>query len=489
VSFSIERFPRRLLALTTVPLLIVGAVLIAVTSAQWRAERRARRANTLDQTAARIASQVVAWGESVRVAALAADVETDPSRMDRLLSGLLERFPDIASVQWIDANGRRIAGQRRAGVLSLPDFSMESAGLRAHIQRVGLWFAPLHFQKEGSPRLPCVVALKGPASSRGFLIAEFQTDTIETLLRRAPLPMTLASQTGAVATSISRPIENLGLVLTLRDEPGFGAALVAGLFALLALLVAIAGFLERRWSRRAAGDIAHRERLMTIGATASAIGHELRTALAVIRKAIDALKLRADLSDPRAAKQIDAVENQVRLGNRLLSDLLEFARPRSPSLKPDDVNPLIEDVVGALGLPRAIRVETALAATLPPVALDADKMRQVLSNLILNASDAMPEGGTLKVATRRVGERVVVEIRDDGAGMALEVHRRLFEPFFSTKARGMGLGLSIVKKIVDAHGGDVQVESAPGRGTIVTFSLPAAPPSASQAAISEAASP
>ena len=462
MSFSANRFPRRLLILTIVPLIALGVTLIVVTALQLRSERRARRENALDQTAAQIADQVKAWGESVRVAALAADVDlVDSSRSARLLGGLLTRFPEVTSVELFDAAGRRTLEQRRVGVLSLPDFSLSSDGLRSYVRNVNVWMAPLHFHQEGSPRLPFVAALESQAQLRGFLVVEFQTNAIETLLKRAALPMILTQHAIVGDKNNSRQLENLGMVLSLHESTNTlsGLWLIAGLVAILFLFVFITGLLERRWSRRAAEDIAHRERLMTIGATASAIGHELRTALAVIRNAVDALKIRADLSDPRAAKHADAIENQVRLGNRLLSDLLEFARPRSSSLKSENIHPLIEDVVAVLNLPRAIRVETSLLDAAPLISLDADKMRQVLANLILNAADAMPHGGELKISTRQTGKQMVIEILDSGAGMTLAVQRRLFEPFFSTKARGLGLGLSIVKKIIDAHSGHIRIQS------------------------------
>ncbi len=475
MSFSANRFPRRLLILTVVPLILLGVTLIAVTASQLRRERRARRDNALDQTSAQIADQVKAWGESVRVAALSADMDlADPSRSARLLSGLLARFPEVTSAQLLDATGRRVLEQRRAGVLSLPDLSLSSDGLRTYVRNVNVWMAPLHFQQEGSPRLPFVAALEAQGQLRGFLVVEFQTNAIETLLKRAAIPMVLMQHAIVGDKNNSRQLENLGMVLSLRQNANAlsGLWIVSGLVLILSLLVLVTGFLERKWSRRAADDIAHRERLMTIGATASAIGHELRTALAVIRNAVDALKIRADLSDPRAAKHADAIENQVRLGNRLLSDLLEFARPRSSALKPENIHPLIEDVVAVLNLPRAIRVEISLMETVPLLSVDADKMRQVLSNLILNAADAMPDGGDLKIATRQTGNYFLVEILDTGAGMTLDVQRRLFEPFFSTKARGMGLGLSIVKKIIDAHAGQIRVQSLPGAGTTISLLLP-----------------
>jgi signal transduction histidine kinase len=470
------------LILAVVPLAVIGVALIAVTGWQLRTERQARRDNALDQTAAQIADRIKTWGESARLAGLIADVNgVDSDRGLRVLNTLLARFPDMASAQLFDAAGRRVLERRRPGVLSLPELNLESAALRGRVQRDRVWMAPMHVQNEASPRLPFAVAISDGDRLRGFLILEFQTSAIDVLLARAPFSMTiLATPDGRTvraggAHAPFRTIDNVGLILALRaDGHGVSAAwIVAGMIFILMGVVLVTGFLERHWSRRAADDIAHRERLVTIGTTASAIGHELRTALAVIRNAVEALKIRADVSTPNAAKHVEAIENQIRLGNRLLSDLLEFARPRSAVRKADNINPLIQDVLATLSLPRSIRVESHLSDALPLLSLDADKMRQVLSNLVLNAADAMPEGGRLNIATRPSGTAVLVEIRDDGAGMPADVHRRLFEPFFSTKARGMGLGLSIVKKIVDAHEGEIRIESAAGHGTTVTLLFPA----------------
>jgi signal transduction histidine kinase len=119
-----------------------------------------------------------------------------------------------------------------------------------------------------------------------------------------------------------------------------------------------------------------------------------------------------------------------------------------------------------------VRIETDLAAGLPPVPADRDLLARALGNLVANALEAMPDGGTLAVKTRAVGEGVALEVSDTGPGLTEEQRTRLFTPYYTTKKGGTGLGLAIVQGIVSDHGGRIQVESAPGAGTTFTLVLP-----------------
>jgi signal transduction histidine kinase len=159
---------------------------------------------------------------------------------------------------------------------------------------------------------------------------------------------------------------------------------------------------------------------------------------------------------------------------RIVDEFAEFARMPRPEPRPTDVNAVVEKV---LALHRAgagaVRLETALSPGLPAIAADPDLLARALGNLVRNALEAMPQGGTLNVRTAARDGTVRVEVEDDGPGITEEQRTRLFVPYFTTKKGGTGLGLAIVQGIVSDHGGRVEVQSAPGAGTTFTLILPA----------------
>ena len=142
----------------------------------------------------------------------------------------------------------------------------------------------------------------------------------------------------------------------------------------------------------------------------------------------------------------------------------------------ESVGDLVERVL-ALYRARAaaVRIETGLAAGLPAVPADRDLLARALGNLVANALEAMPDGGTLSVKTRAVEEGVALEVSDTGPGLTEEQRTRLFTPYYTTKKGGTGLGLAIVQGIVSDHGGRIQIQSTPGAGTTFTLVLPSAP--------------
>jgi signal transduction histidine kinase len=165
----------------------------------------------------------------------------------------------------------------------------------------------------------------------------------------------------------------------------------------------------------------------------------------------------------------------------IIRALLEFARPRPPQRIPTDINDLARATIDLIRF-RASEAEIKIAAVygdLPCLEIDGDAFRQVLLNLFNNAVDAMPQGGELRVTTLAETERVGVIIADVGVGMDDVTRERIFTPFFSTRAGsggGTGLGLSVSLQIVESHGGTIDVDSAPGRGSVFTVWLPRSSP-------------
>jgi two-component system NtrC family sensor kinase len=160
--------------------------------------------------------------------------------------------------------------------------------------------------------------------------------------------------------------------------------------------------------------------------------------------------------------------------------MLEFNRPSVGQQFETDVHAVIQDVV-ALTRQRIqqanVQVQMTLAPNMPPLRANKDQLKQVFLNLVLNAVEAMPGGGKLQIATRveRKGRLACIALRDDGVGLAPEVREHIFEPFYTTKSQGTGVGLSISYGLIEQHGGDIQVESTEGQGSCFTVELPVHP--------------
>jgi two-component system sensor histidine kinase PilS (NtrC family) len=215
------------------------------------------------------------------------------------------------------------------------------------------------------------------------------------------------------------------------------------------------------------------DRLATVGRMAANIAHEIRNPLASLTGAIEVLTSPLTAEDARERlSQIVARESE-RL-NHIIKNFLEYARPAPLSIATFDAAAAIEEVLLLLehrASPGSLKVIREFAPSMPwPV--DAQQFRQILWNLCLNAVEAMPNGGELRVAAAVRCERLEVSVSDTGDGINAVDLSHVFEPFFSTKPEGTGLGLALVHRIIQDHGGEIDVRSAPGLGTTFTLTLP-----------------
>jgi signal transduction histidine kinase len=253
---------------------------------------------------------------------------------------------------------------------------------------------------------------------------------------------------------------------------GASAALMLIVAATMTLaLVAV----SRRWMAEGAERRARRDQLATLGRFSAQMAHDLKNPLAALKGA--AQVLREDLAHPAQGfdrarfadlvlEQIDRLDGVVDLYGRLAR-----VEPQRASL---DVNETVRGVLAHETLAReGVTVRTELAEALPTCDADAAMLARVVENLVRNAMEAMPAGGRVVVRTAREASGVVLVVEDDGAGMDARTRERAFDDFFTTKPHGSGLGLAFVRRIVDAHGGDVSLRSEPGRGTVVRVRLPA----------------
>lgn len=223
------------------------------------------------------------------------------------------------------------------------------------------------------------------------------------------------------------------------------------------------------------------ERMASIGKLSAVVAHEINNPLAGILTYSKLLKKRLG-KEPQPNEEnlsmLELMESESRRCGEIVKNLMTFARPTSVNMEPSDLNAIIDRCVRLVQHQlklKNVELHLDLFKDLPSVRCDPGQIEQVILALMMNAIDAMPNGGNLSV-TSRIGtgsDHVQIEVRDDGVGMPREVLAKMFEPFFTTKehGRGLGLGLAISRNIVERHGGRIEVSSEPGHGTVLTITL------------------
>ena len=212
------------------------------------------------------------------------------------------------------------------------------------------------------------------------------------------------------------------------------------------------------------------ERFAAIGELAAMVAHDLRNPLQGIANAAFYVK-RSPTVGEKEREMLTVIQDDVKYSDKIVRDLLDYSR--NMRLERAETNPrlLMEGALSMAAVPERITVRDETEAT-PTLRLDVGRMQQVFVNIINNAADAMPGGGSLLIRSREVDHQVEFVLADSGVGMTKEVLDRIFTPLFTTKAKGMGFGLSICRRIVEAHGGRISAASVPGKGTTFTISLP-----------------
>ena len=206
--------------------------------------------------------------------------------------------------------------------------------------------------------------------------------------------------------------------------------------------------------------LVRQERLAAIGQLASAVGHELRNPLGVLSNVVYLMGTKLGRDDPWLDRQLRTAEREVAAATLIVSDLLEFAKPREPIFGEVELPVLAEEVLGVAPPPEGVQVARSWSDDLPPARGDRDQLRQVLLNLVTNAYDAMPDGGLLALTGTADADGVRLSVGDTGTGIAEDARDRIFEPFFTTKAKGIGLGLAVTRRIVESHGGSIAVAAS-----------------------------
>jgi signal transduction histidine kinase len=214
------------------------------------------------------------------------------------------------------------------------------------------------------------------------------------------------------------------------------------------------------------------ERLSTFGQLVGSIGHDLRNPLGVIETSLFILRGRVG-EDPRAVKHLDRISEQLGIANGIIGNLLDMIRNRPLAKEPVRLAEVIAGASGAVARPEGVALAIDGLDGLPVVEGDPVQLRQVFVNLLENAVFAASPRGEVAVRGRRVDGAVELDVEDTGPGVDAATRRRLFEPLITTKERGIGLGLALVKRIAERHAGSVAYSERPGGGARFTVRLPA----------------
>ncbi|MBN2178689.1 MAG: PAS domain S-box protein [Deltaproteobacteria bacterium] len=228
--------------------------------------------------------------------------------------------------------------------------------------------------------------------------------------------------------------------------------------------------------RKLRREVERSQRLASLGRLAAGIAHEIRNPLSSIKGFATYFRQRYN-DVPEDQETAEIMVQEVDRLNRVIGELLEFARPMDMQLRKTAIRDLIQSslkMVEAQAREKNIEIKTTIAPEIDTVLLDPDRMNQIFLNLYLNAIQAMDEGGVLTADLSRDGvKKIKIVISDTGKGIARKDLGKVFDPYYTTKPSGTGLGLAIVHRIVEAHQGEIKVESKEGKGTTVTIVLPA----------------
>jgi signal transduction histidine kinase len=221
-------------------------------------------------------------------------------------------------------------------------------------------------------------------------------------------------------------------------------------------------------------QLSRAEHLSTLGEMVAGISHEIRNPLGIIKSSSELLKKKMASYDPSNAIPDIIIEESIRL-NYIITDFLNFAKPRIPNLMACDVEAVLEKNINFLAShieKEGYTVEKYYDNNIPEITADSDMLYQAFLNILINAMQAMPEGGKIHVAIQSTDNTVKIFFEDEGEGIPQDLMEKIWDPFFTTKAKGTGLGLGIVKNIIESHSGSVQISARPGAGARVKVELP-----------------
>lgn len=217
------------------------------------------------------------------------------------------------------------------------------------------------------------------------------------------------------------------------------------------------------------------QRLATIGEAAAMVGHDLRNPLQVITYALYLAEQKLGSSNPEdIRKTCTTIKEQVKYMNKIVSDLQDYSRPLKTKLLETSIHELINETLSTITIPENVNVSIVIEESLnfPKLKIDSLMIKRVFINLITNALQSMPKGGDLTITASKTEEKAVIRFQDTGVGIAEENKSKIFQPLFTTKAKGQGLGLAVCKRLIEANEGTILFESEVGEGTTFTVVIP-----------------
>ena len=227
--------------------------------------------------------------------------------------------------------------------------------------------------------------------------------------------------------------------------------------------------------KQSSDQLIQAERLATAGKMSASFAHEIRNPLSSMRMLAQMLMQKPEMSEEQHQQSLRYILEEIERIDTIVKGLMDFARPAALALTQQPLTPVLQAVLALMAANLAhhkIQLVLDLLPETPEIQFDSDKLKQAFMNVVLNAMEAMPQGGVLKVSTTIDEDRVGIKVVDSGVGISAEDLAHLFEPFFTKKTRGTGLGLANVKRIFEEHGGNVEIESTLGEGTTVLMWLP-----------------
>ena len=219
------------------------------------------------------------------------------------------------------------------------------------------------------------------------------------------------------------------------------------------------------------------ERLAAIGATAGMVGHDIRNPLQAITSDVYLLKTEfASMPEGEeknlVGESLDGIEKNIDYINKIVMDLQDFSKTLHPHAEEADLKLIIDELIENIGLPENVKLSVKVESDAKKIVTDSSYINRIMYNLLNNAVQAMPKGGKLTIRVHKKGNDVIITVADTGVGIPEPVKSKMFTPMFTTKSKGQGFGLPVVKRMVEALGGTVVFESQEGKGTAFIVSLP-----------------
>ena len=223
--------------------------------------------------------------------------------------------------------------------------------------------------------------------------------------------------------------------------------------------------------REAQAELLAKEKLATLGQVSGGIAHEIRNPLNAVKSSAYYLMNATDASHEKRKEHLERIDRQVTLIDNVITALADVAKLPDPIVSAIPLEPILAKVIREVTMPAGVSVELHISEHVGTIMADEYQIPIVFRNLLRNARDAMPEGGTISIIAEPRGDEVAIMVRDTGVGIAKDTLGQIVEPLYSTKARGMGLGLAICKAIIEKNGGQLQIESELGKGSSFTVVL------------------